>query len=297
MGRERRRRKVNRYIRLIRPWQYVKNGFIFLPLFFAGKIADPLLLFQSGIAFAAFCLLASSVYVFNDYHDVEEDRNHPVKKNRPLASGEISGRKALVLMVVLLAGGLGVSVFLGQSVFLLFAFYLVLNFAYTLKLKHVPIVDVFVVALGFAIRLFVGSLATAVELSMWIVLITYLLALFLALAKRRSDVLIYVKSGLRTRKLVGGYNLEVLNAYMVISATVVLVSYIMYTVSPEVIAKAGTKNLYITALFVLFGIMRYLQISLVEKQGGSPTEVVLRDRLIQLALAGWFVSFGILLYS
>jgi 4-hydroxybenzoate polyprenyltransferase len=200
-------------------------------------------------------------------------------------------------MAVLLVGGLGVSGFRGQRVFLLFAFYLVLNFAYTLKLKHIPIVDVFVVALGFAIRLFVGSLATAVELSMWIVLITYLLALFLALAKRRSDVLIYVKSGLRTRKLVDGYNLEVLNAYMVISATVVLVSYIMYTVSPEVIAKAGTKNLYITALFVLFGIMRYLQISLVEKQGGSPTRVVLRDRLIQLALIGWLVSFGILLYS
>jgi 4-hydroxybenzoate polyprenyltransferase len=275
----------------------VKNGFIFLPQFFAGRITEPQLLLQSGIAFAAFCLLASSVYVFNDYHDVEEDRNHPVKKNRPLASGEVSGQTALVLMLVLLGGGLGVSSLLGRSVFLLFGFYLALNFAYTLKLKHVPIVDVFIVAVGFAIRLFVGSLATAVELSMWIVLITYLLALFLALAKRRSDVLIYVKSGLRTRKLIDGYNLEVLNAYMVISATVVLVSYIMYTVSPEVIAKAGTGNLYVTALFVLFGIMRYLQISLVEKRGDSPTEVILRDRLIQLSLIGWLVSFGILLYS
>jgi 4-hydroxybenzoate polyprenyltransferase len=287
---------VRDLIVLARPHQYVKNMFIFLPLFFAMRITDMDLLYRSALAFAAFSLLASAVYVFNDFHDRQEDRNHPEKRMRPLASGRVSSVEALVLGVVLLACGGGMFAALDGSVLMVAGVYLGLNLSYTLWLKHIPIVDAFIVALGFVLRLFVGSAVTGVDLSKWIVLMTFLLALFLAFAKRRSDVLIYLESGQKTRRLVDGYSLEVLNAYMLIVASVVIVAYIMYTVSPEVIVRAGTDKLYLTVVFVIAGIMRYLHISILQGGGGSPTMVLLRDRFIQFTVTAWLLLNAAILY-
>ena len=218
------------------------------------------------------------------------------KKTVPLASGNISKKSALLLMLPLLLAGVGIASLLGRQMLYIVFIYLVLNIAYTLKLKHVAIIDVFIIAIGFVLRLFVGSAVTNIQLSMWIILMTFLLALFLALAKRRDDVLVFLSGGDKVRKVIDGYNLDVVNLSMTIVASVTIVSYIMYTVSPAVIIKAHTDKLYISVVFVLLGIMRYLQIAFVDKKSGSPTDVLLRDRFIQLTIAGWVLTLWILIY-
>lgn len=287
---------LRNHIELMRPSQYFKSLFIFAPLFFGLKIANIELLVRTGIAFVSFSLIASAVYVFNDFHDIEEDKMHPTKRNRPLASGSISKKAALWLMLVLLLIGLSIATRLGRQMLYIVFIYLVVNIAYTLKLKHVAIIDVFIIAAGFVLRLFIGSAVTNIELSMWIILMTFLLALFLALAKRRDDVLIFLSSGDKARKVIDGYNIDIVNLSMTIIASVTTVSYIMYTVSPEVIKKAHTDKLYLSVVFVLLGIMRYLQIAFVEKNSGSPSDILLRDRFIQLTISGWVLTLWILIY-
>jgi decaprenyl-phosphate phosphoribosyltransferase len=287
---------LKNYIALMRPWQYFKNLFIFAPLFFGLKITDIRLLSAAFLAFVSFSLIASAVYVFNDYHDVEEDRLHPAKKYRPLASGSVSKKSAILLMLALLAAGMGGACLLGRQMLFIVSVYLVLNISYTLKLKHLAIIDVFIIAIGFVLRLFIGSAVTNIQLSMWIILMTFLLALFLALAKRRDDVLVFLSGGDRVRKVIDGYNLDLVNLSMTIIASVTIVSYIMYTVSPEVIKKAHTDKLYLSVVFVLLGIMRYLQIAFVKKKSGSPTDILLRDRFIQLTILGWVVTLSVLIY-
>lgn len=284
------------YITLLRPHQYVKNIFIFLPIFFGGQILDTNLLLRVLIAFIAFSLIASSVYIFNDYHDIEEDRKHPEKKYRPLAKGEISKRLAIYLMFILLFSGLGIFYFLNISAFVLALFYLFLNLAYTIILKHVPIIDVLIVSLGFIIRIYLGGIVTMIEPSMWSVIITFLLALFLVLGKRRDDMLILTSNEKCTRKVIDGYNIEFINMSMIIMASITIVSYIMYTISPEVTSRIGSNKLYLTVIFVLAGIMRFLQLSLVENKSGSPTMILLKDRFIQITILIWIITFGVMLY-
>jgi magnesium-transporting ATPase (P-type) len=156
--------------------------------------------------------------------------------------------------------------------------------------------DVSIIAIGFVIRIFVGSVVTGVPLSMWIVLLTFLLALFLALAKRKDDVAFYLRTGRRTRGSVDGYSMEILNGLMIMMATVTIVSYIMYTISPEVITYFHSDKIYLTVFFVMLGIMRYVQISYLENKGSSPTEVLIKDGFIQFCLAGWILTFAVLIY-
>lgn len=287
---------ITTYIQLMRPHQHVKNLFIFAPLFFGLRITDVALLSKTCFAFFAFSLVASAVYIFNDYHDAEDDRRHPKKKNRPLASGSISKKGAIYFMAVLLMGGLGLSYLLSHALIRITLFYVALNIAYTVKLKHVAIIDLFIIAIGFVIRLFIGSAVTQIALSEWIILMTFLLALFLAIAKRRDDVIIFLSSGEKMRKVIDGYNLDILNLSMSIVASITIVSYIMYTISPEIIAKAHSDKLYYSVIFVMLGMMRYMQISFVEGGSGSPTEVLLRDRFVQLTIVGWLALLSVLLY-
>ena len=174
--------------------------------------------------------------------------------------------------------------------------YLVLNIAYSIKLKHIAIVDIVIIAIGFVLRLFVGSTVTDTPLSMWIVIMTFLLALFIALAKRRDDVIIYNETGQKMRKVVGGYNLQFIETSMSIMASVTLVAYIIYTTSDRVIQHFHSEYLYLTSLFVIIGILRYLQITFVNEDSGSPTKIILSDHFIQLALLGWILSFAWILY-
>ncbi len=289
--------KLKAFIKLIRVQQWVKNSFIFLPMFFGLRITEFGLLVNAIWAFFGFSLVASAVYVFNDWLDIESDKLHPKKKDRPLASGVVTKTEALVLISVLILAGVGIYVVFINNFFatLLLSFYIIQNIFYTIKLKNIAIVDITIIAIGFVIRILMGGVVTGTELSNWIILITFLLALFLGLTKRRDDVLIFLKTGDLTRKNIGGYNLEFLNASMTIMSSIVIVSYIMYTISPPVMARVG-NYLYLTTFFVILGIMRHLQIVFVEQKSGDPSKILLGDRLLQLIIIGWIVSFIVILY-
>lgn len=294
---------IKSFVLLLRPQQWVKNTFIFLPVFFDGKLLHLDMLSAASIIFVAFCLAASGIYCFNDIFDAEADRSHPQKRTRPIASGAITKTAAYMMMgACFLASFLFVSIFFhNESPIMLrligvIAFYIIMNIAYCIKLKQMAIVDVFIIATGFILRIIAGGFATDIHLSQWIVLMTFLLALFLAFAKRRDDVVIYEDTGILTRKNVSRYNLAFMNQAIGIVASITMVCYIMYTVSPEVTERFHSHYVYITSIFVLAGIIRYLQVTLVDVRSGSPTKILLKDRFIQACITGWILTFFFILY-
>jgi len=277
-------------LKLFRVHQYIKNLFIFMPLLFSFSFANINDNLNTLIAFILFSLLASSIYIFNDLMDINEDRVHPKKKYRPLASGRVSMNSAKALILLLSISSLSISFVVNIELFAVMIIYFLLNISYSLKLKHIAILDIFIIATGFVLRLFAGSAVTGISLSMWIILMTFLLAIFLALTKRRDDVLLSLE-GQETRKNIDGYNLEFVNAAMVLMAGVVIVSYIQYTISAEVIERLDTEYLYLTSFFVILGIFRYMQITFVEQDSGSPTKVVIRDRFLKVTIFLWLLTF------
>lgn len=284
-------------VRLARPHQYLKNLFVLLPLFFGWKLAGPGAVQKGLLALAAFCLASSAVYVLNDLKDVEDDRAHPVKKNRPMAAGTVSTGQAVAFMLVLGCGAFGLAAaFLPPAFFVILAGYALLNVSYSFKLKHLAIVDICCISVGFVLRVFAGGAATGVAPSHWIVMMTFLLALFMGFAKRRDDLLL-AYNGAKTRKCLDGYNLEYVSTAMSMMAAVVIVSYILYTTSPEVIAKHGSDKLYLTAFWVIAAILRYLQITFVEEKSGSPTMVLIKDVFIQACIVLWIASFYLILFA
>jgi len=283
-------------ISLLRFPQYIKNVFIFAPLFFAARFNESELILNSALAFVAFSLCASAVYIFNDYQDVEEDRLHDKKKLRPLASGQVSTSMAFALLCILVLGAFSLMLSLSVEASVVMALYLASNIAYSLKLKRIPIIDISIISLGFVLRLFVGALVCEIPLSHWIVIMTFLLALFLALAKRRDDVLIYTQTGQKMRKVIDGYNLIFVDIAMTIMSSVVIVVYLLYTTSHHPFLEDG-NYLYLTTVFVIIGVLRYLQITLVEENSGSPTQIVLNDRFIQIIIFLWLASFSWVLYA
>ncbi|MFW5879770.1 MAG: decaprenyl-phosphate phosphoribosyltransferase [bacterium] len=281
---------------LARPHQYIKNLFVFLPAFFAIKLHDPEVIWSASVAFVAFCLVASGVYIFNDWQDRFEDRKHPEKQHRPIASGRVQASQAFVFLTFfLLIGGL-FAVSLDAIVLALIAFYFLLNIAYTAKLKHQPIIDISCISIGFILRLFVGAVATNVVLSHWIIVMTFLLALFLSLAKRRDDVIIYASTKNRTRKLIDGYNLKFLDAAMVMTASIVVIAYIMWSISPTYTSTPYSQYIFLTSIFVILGMLRYMQIAFVEEKSSSPTKIIFRDIFIQMTLLGWISVLFLILY-
>ena len=290
-------------IQLLRPQQWVKNGFVFLPLFFNGKLHHLDLLQSAIIVFIAYCLAASGIYCFNDIFDADTDKRHPQKKTRPIASGAISKTTGLIIMgLCLLISIIIIFFFFSKENYKMIkllgviVFYIIMNIAYCIKLKQMAIVDVFIIATGFVLRIIAGGFATGIQLSQWIVLMTFLLALFLAFAKRRDDVVIYEDTGMLTRQNVSRYNIAFLNQAIGIVASITMVCYIMYTVSPEVTERFNSHYVYTTSIFVLAGIIRYLQVTLVDIRSGSPTKILLKDRFIQICIIGWVLTFFFILY-
>ena len=286
-------------LRLLRPQQWIKNGFVLIPLFFGGKLFSPSASLSGIIAFFAFSFAASAIYCFNDIIDVEADRRHPVKRSRPIASGAVSLSWAYALMgwMVALSVLLVTLLPIGRmQAGIVIAFYFVLNLGYCARLKRYAIVDVCVVAFGFVLRIFVGGFATGVTVSNWLVLMTYLLALFLSFAKRRDDVLRMNETGEPPRQNTIRYNLTFINQAITITGSVTLVCYIMYTVSPEVMTRFHAPNLYLTSILVLVGLLRYIQLTVVDRRSGDPTKLLLRDRFTQLLVAAWLLTFVVIIY-
>lgn len=288
------------FISLARPHQWLKNLFVFLPMFFAGKLADPFCWKECFIAFLAFSLMASSIYCLNDIMDVEADRLHPKKKMRPIASGAVSVMQAAILTILLFSCSIA-SLFLCQNdvwktAALILLGYFVLNIAYCLRLKRYPIIDVFIIALGFVLRLALGGVMCQIWLSPWIVCLTFLLTLFLAFAKRRDDVILHEEQGIVVRKNITSYNSAYLNQTLGILASITIVCYIIYSVDSEVETRLGSSYVYVTSIFVLAGLLRYLQIALVDAKSGSPTKILIKDRFVQFCILGWLLTFLLIIY-
>lgn len=291
---------MKKYLRLIRPQHWIKNVFVLVPMFFGGVLFD-LTAIESGLlVFMAFSFIASSIYCYNDIVDADADRHHPVKCRRPIASGEVSVSRGYLLMAVMAVLSaimvmlLPSPVRMGTAVVV--AIYYVLNLAYCSKLKQYAVLDVCIVAFGFVLRIVAGGVAEEVALSQWIVLMTFLLTLFLSFAKRRDDVLRMNETGEAPRHNTIRYNLTFINQAITITASVTLVCYIMYTVSPEVEEHFKSQYLYLTSVFVLLGLLRYIQIAVVDKKSGDPVKVALTDRFSQLIVTAWLVTFLIMIY-
>lgn len=283
--------RIVEYLKLCRINQWVKNLFIFAPMFFAFQYPDQGAVVNAILAFIGFSFIASAIYIVNDWKDIEVDKLHPTKKNRPLAKATVSPKEAAALFAFLLIAGLSIYIYISAlSATLLLIFYFFLNIAYSMRLKQIPIVDITIVATGFIIRLFIGSIVTNAILSYWIIIMTFLLALLLVTGKRRHDVLIYETTNQQMRKSIAGYNIEFLNSVIVIIVSTTIICYLMYTISPEVVQRNG-EYLYLTSLFVFLGFFRYLQAIFVEKKGDSPTKLLTRDRFLQIVIVLWFVSF------
>lgn len=287
---------MTHFLKLIRVHQWVKNLFMLLPLFFAGKLFEYDLLLDVLFGVLCFSFSASAVYILNDYKDVESDREHPSKRNRPLASGKISPKVALVLALVLLLAGFAGAWFLSLRFFAILAAYFIMNVAYTLKLKHIAVLDATIIATGFVLRVVAGGAVAHIPVSQWIIIMTFLLALLLGFAKRRDDVLIYMESGKKMRKSVDGYNLEFINLSMVMMAGVIIIAYMMYVLSDEVVHRWQTGSLYLTAFPVIMGVLRYLQLAFVKGKTGNPTKILLKDWVIQVVLVGWVALFYLIIY-
>lgn len=285
-------------LKILRPHQWVKNTFIFIPLFFGGSLFDMADWTSSLVAFVAFSFAASAIYSINDIVDVEADKKHPKKCKRPIAAGLVSKRQASLLAIILAIAALALPFLLNNWMLsVVIAVYLAMNLCYCIRLKHYAIIDVCIVAMGFVMRIVAGGVATDIVLSRWIVMMTFLLTLFLSFAKRRDDVLIMNETGMAPRKNTSRYNLTFINQAITITGGVMLVCYIMYTVSPEVIERFNSPNLYMTSFFVILGLLRYIQLTVVDERSGEPTRLVLSDRLIQLIIAGWIISFAIIIYT
>lgn len=287
---------VRALIRTVRPHQWVKNGFVVAPLVFARKLEDPSYALRSGIAFLAFCALSAAVYAFNDVRDVEADRAHPTKRNRPIAAGQLSERAALIAAAVLALVGLGAAFALDWRAGVCATLYLAQNLAYSLKLKHVAFVDVGLIAAGFLLRVLAGAFAIRVPASEWLLLCTALLALFLALGKRAHELAAATRSGREvgaTRAALAGYRLPGVRIVMAILGAATAVAYALYTRDAHTITFFGTDRLVWTAPLPALGILRFLVLALWRPRADSPTEAMLRDPIFLGIVAAYA---GVVLY-
>lgn len=288
---------IKKTLKLIRVHHWIKNVAIFLPAFFAGEALNILndnRIYELVLLFFAFCITSSIIYVINDTVDADKDRLHPKKCKRPIASGFFSKSEGLVIGAILMVISSVLIFNLGDSKWFVLA-YFVLNVAYSFKLKNIAIIDVTCISIGFLLRILAGGMAAAVIVSHWMIIIVFLLSISIAFAKRRDDLVI--KKGEQVlRKSQAGYSLAFIDSAKGISLSVTLVCYIMYSVSSDVVERIGSEYVYTTSLFVFLGIIRYLQVSIVQKNSGSPIKVLRKDLFMQLIIISWVALFSFLIY-
>lgn len=282
---------------LLRVHQWVKNAFVLAPAFFGGVLALDKFIDVLVPGFLCFCMVSSSIYILNDLMDVSADRQHPKKSKRPIASGKISvGTASLVMGVLFLIGAVG-GYLVNKNFFLVLCVYAVINVGYSVYLKRISILDIMLVSSGFILRVLAGGILASVVISHWLYIMTFLIALFIAIAKRRDDVLLLESTGAEMRKSIKGYSLEFANAAMAMMSAVIIVAYLLYVTSPEIRDRHPDKPLYVSVVFVVAGLLRYLQITLVEKRSGSPTRIVLTDYFIQCVVLAWVIFFAVCIYA
>jgi len=286
----------SKLVSLARPHHWIKNGLVFAPLIFSKNAFEPALVMKTLVTFLSFSLVSSSVYVLNDLKDAEFDRLHPEKKDRPIASGEVSEKLALWFTGILLAAGLIVGAAVGGRVLAVLAVYFALNALYSYHLKKVVIIDVLCVAFGFVLRIFAGAYAIDVAISPWIVLCTFLLSLFLAFSKRRHELVHLNGVGENHRPVLFHYSESFLDQMIAVVTSATVISYAIYTVSHDTIAHFGTDKLIYTVPFVLYGIFRYLYLVYRMDSGGNPTKVFYTDLPLLVNVFLWLVACMVIIY-
>ena len=284
------------YIKLIRFNNWIKNLFIFIPIFFAATIFESDNFINTLIAFFAFSIITSFVYIVNDIFDIEFDKQHLEKRKRPIPSGKISIKKSIVIAIFLLFIGLSVMYQISFNAFALSIIYVALNFVYSLKLKHIPIIDFIIVSLGFVIRILIGGDIGSVHLTQWIILLVFLLSLFISVTKRRDDVFQYENEQKMNRKVVDKYSVEFMDKSITIISSVLIVTYLLFITSNDVIERYQSPMLFLTFLPVLIGLLRYNQITYVYNRSGSPLKILYNDLFLQIVILSWLLMFGVIIY-
>jgi 4-hydroxybenzoate polyprenyltransferase len=283
-------------LRSLRPQQWTKNLFVFGALVFAQRLTSGPDVLKATIAFFVFCALSGAVYLVNDVLDRERDRRHPLKASRPIASGAISAGLAIGTAILLGAGALAVAFTLGLQFFAVAAAYLALQCAYSAFLKHLVILDVLTIAFGFALRAVAGGAAIHVHVTQWLLLCTTLLALFLALSKRRHELILLADNATGHRAILGDYSPYLLDQMISVVTASTLIAYAFYAISPETSEKFGTSLMSLTIPFPLYGIFRYLYLVHRKDRGGSPAELLLEDRPLLACIALWAAAVILIIY-
>jgi decaprenyl-phosphate phosphoribosyltransferase len=273
-----------------RPWQWVKNLFVLAPLFFSANFLDIRISIASATGFVVFCLLSSSVYLLNDLADIERDRNHPVKGKRPLAAGKLAPSVASAALAVMVAVSLVSAWVLDLRFFAAGVLYMSLNLAYSFGLKRIVVVDVVCVALGFVLRVYAGSFLAQVDPTVWILMSTFFLALFLALGKRRGELLDTEVGEAGQRATLMHYEVEFLNSAIAIAATSAVMCYALFCLSDYAAEKFQGAPVYLTIPLVALGVLRYLHVIYHHKEGHDPTMALLRDIPLLLTIGIWFIA-------
>lgn len=286
-------------LRLIRPKQWVKNLFVLCAPFFGGTIFHENVFIKVITAALLFCFASSAIYCLNDILDRESDRLDPVKRLRPIASGKVSIFSASIIGCLFASASIILSFYLlGQYAGWIITTYIILNIAYCIKLKHLSLIDLFIIAIGFILRLELGGVVSNTPLSSWIIIMVFLLSIFLAMSKRRDELVSARNNSKKNvRKSAQSYTLEYLNLALSVLSAVILVAYIIYTVQPTTVTEFHTDKLFITTIFVLGGILRYLQITVVFQDSKSPTNVLLNDPIIISMVICWILSFLFIIYG
>jgi 4-hydroxybenzoate polyprenyltransferase len=283
-------------LKSLRPEQWTKNLVIFAGLIFGRHLLDPQPLARTIAAFVVFCALSGAVYLVNDVVDREADRCHPLKAKRPIASGAVPGGTALGVALVLTVAALAAAFWLGPIFGVVSAAYVGLLALYSLSLKHVVILDVLTISIGFVLRAVAGAVVIAVPISHWLLVCTVLLALFLALSKRRHELVLLSEGAIEHRRILGEYSPYLLDQMISVVTASTLIAYIFYTFSPETLQNVGTGNLGLTIPFPLYGIFRYLYLVHRKEGGGSPAEMLLTDRPLLICGALWAVAVVFIIY-
>lgn len=276
---------------LMRPKQWIKNLFIFGAIIFSGNFSSRSLILDNLFVFVMFCLTSSSVYIFNDIIDADKDRKHPIKKYRPIASGKVSKTQGIVFDIILLALIITFTSRININILLLLIGYIIMNVFYSFILKNVVIIDVMIITAGFVMRLASGGMATHVELSPWIILCTILLALFIALNKRKSEIISMKENSTKTRRILQEYSVELIDKMLTIVTPSILMAYCLYTFS-----SIQNRSMMVTIPFVLYGIFRYEYLMEKANIGGKPEDIFTKDMPFLINIVCWFLVVIIVIY-
>ena len=280
----------------IRPYQWSKNFLVFAALIFSGTILISNYLIITIITFFLFCLASGGIYIFNDILDKKEDAIHPAKKNRPIASGELSLNPAIFSVIIISIISIGGAFIINEFLGFVFIGYIILTVLYTIKLKHVVILDILIVAIGFVLRAIAGAAAISVRISPWLLVCTLFLALFIVIGKRRHEIVLLQENASEHRKILGEYSIILLDQMIVVVTAASIVSYALYTLDSATINKFHTENLVYTIPFVILGMFRYFYLIYKKNLGDRPEEILFNDIGIIITVLLWITTIGFIIY-